>query len=213
MTGRARYLIAFATLVAAAVLLRGLTTSEAVPITHPLQGLSSSLGAWRGQTDYFDPGTVDALHVDDYILRRYQATPTPGTELWLYVGYWGAQRLGQERVHSPSVCLPGAGWVISQPGLAPVRLADRTILVNRDVIAKADQRQLVLYWYQIHGRVVAKELPATAVLAWTSLTQHHSDEALVRINAPIVGSMQATLDREIAFVQTAFPALAHLLPD
>jgi len=204
------YVIACATLLLSAGLLNGLGT-ENVPITHPLQGLPDTLGSWRGETDYFDPDIVAALHVDDYVLRRYQ-TSTTGT-MWLYVGYWGAQRLGQERVHSPSVCLPGAGWVIARSGVTPIRLGSRTIVVNSNLIQKDDLQQVVVYWYQIHGQVVAKELPATATLAWTALTERHSDEALVRINTVLAGSVNATIAREISFVQAAFPALSRLLPN
>ena len=209
--GALRYVIACATLLAGAGVLRGLN-ADAVPMSQPLQGLPAALGPWQGETDYFDADTVASLRVDDYILRRYYQTSN-SIPVWLYVGYWGAQRLGQERIHSPSVCLPGAGWVIARSGVTGIQVGDRTIQVNNDLITKDGQQQLVIYWYQIHGRVVAKELPATATLAWTSLTEHHSDEALVRINAPVVGSINDTLAREVSFVRTAFPALAQRLPD
>ena len=35
--------------------------------------------------------------------------------------------------------------------------AARSIDVNRVLIQKGEDRQLVLYWYQSHGRVVASE--------------------------------------------------------
>ncbi len=211
MKVRAPYVVALLTIVAATALLRALAQGEPVGTAHPLHQLPLALGPWQGETDYFEPEVLAGLRVDDYILRRYQAEQ--GGALWLYVGYWAAQRLGQTRVHSPSVCLPGSGWVITSAAVVPIRLpGGGTIAVNSDVIQKGTDRQLVLYWYQIHGRVVAKELRAVATLAWTSLLEHRSDEALVRVNAPISGSVQRTLRQEAAFVQAMFPSLARLLP-
>src|SRR5271165_1813028 len=59
---------------------------------------------------------------------------------------------------SPKHCLPGAGWhptessriSISLPGIAPFE-------ANRYVIAKGDERELVLYWYWAHDRALASE--------------------------------------------------------
>ena len=132
--------------------------------------------------------------------------------MWLYVGYWGSQRPGVNRLHSPVVCLPAAGWIIANLQNMPIRLADRTIIVNRAEVQKDEARQVVLYWYQIKGTVVAKELSAVTFLAWTSLTQHRNDEALVRITAPAFGHSQDTLRSEAAFLQAAFPHLDRLLP-
>jgi EpsI family protein len=206
---RAAYLIALLTIVAAAFLSHGIAVDQTTVLLHPLRTLPLRLEGWEGETDYFDPGIVVQLGAADYILRRYR--DPSGNSLWIYAGYWGSQQIADSRVHSPAVCLPGAGWVILNANIMPIRLSGRTVTVNRNVIQKEDQTQLVLYWYQIHGRIVARELQASAFLAWTALTQRRSDEALVRVNAPLVGSTQDALQRVVAFVQTTFPPLARIL--
>jgi EpsI family protein len=211
VTARVPYLIALATIIAAALLYNGIGVDQTVVLPQHLAALPLNLASWEGETDYFEPGIIAQLGLADYILRRYR--DPAGKILWLYAGYWGSQQVTGSRIHSPAVCLPGAGWVIVNSRIMPIRLSDRTIMVNGDVIQKDDQRQLVLYWYQIHGRVVATELRAVTLLAWTALTQRRSDEALVRINTPIVGSPQDTLQLAVAFVQTAFPPLARLLSE
>jgi len=205
---RAPYLIALLTIVAAAFLSHGVAVDHTTVLLRPLQALPLNLKGWAGETDYFDPGIVAQLGAADYILRRYR--DPSGKILWIYAGYWGSQQIADSRVHSPAVCLPGAGWVILNAKILPIRVSGRTITVNRNVIQKEDQTQIVLYWYQIHGTVVARELQASAFLAWTALTQRRSDEALVRINAPLVGGTQDTLQRIVAFVQTTFPQLTRL---
>jgi EpsI family protein len=210
MNIRLSYLLALATILLATGFSRALAQAEPTATQQPLQAFPLNLRGWQGETDYFAPDVVNALRVDDYILRRYQ--DSRHRWLWLYVGYWGAQRLGDTRVHSPAVCLPGAGWVITRYGITPIPIAGGTILVNSDVIQKGNERQIVLYWYQIHGKVVAKELRAMGVLAWTSLTQRRSDEALVRVNAPITSSVEDAVHEGAAFLEAAFPSLARLLP-
>ncbi len=210
MIERTPYLIALITIVLAIFPFKAVSHDTVISTHQPLKAFPLRLERWVGSTDFLEPGILATLRVDDYVLRRYQ--DPSGRVLGMYVGYWGSQHLSNSRLHSPVVCLPGAGWVIADSRVMPIRLADRTIIVNRTEVQKGEERQLVLYWYQIKGTVLAKELQAVTFLAWTSLTQRRSDEALVRINAPIVGSPQDTLGSEAAFVQAAFPQLERLLP-
>jgi len=207
---RTAYLVALVTIVLAIFPLRAVTHENTIPTREPLNVFPLKMEGWEGQTQFLEPGILQTLQVDDYLLRRYRASP--GNELWLYVGYWGSQRPGVNRLHSPIVCLPGAGWSIASLQNMPIRLADRTIIVNHAEVQKGEARQVVLYWYQIKGTVVAKELSAVTFMAWTSLTQHRDDEALVRITASAFGPSQETLQSEAAFLQAAFPHLDRLLP-
>jgi EpsI family protein len=202
-------IFAIVTLLVTGAAFHAVAHTRAVSERQPLDRFPLRMGAWEGHTAFFSPDVVAALHADDYLLRAYQTASTRG--LWLYVAYYGSQPL-DSRIHSPAVCLPGAGWQIATTGTTRILVGRQAITVNSNVIQKGDDRQLVLYWYQIHGRVVAREVQAMETLAWTALTQRTSDEALVRINAPIVGSVGRTLAQETSFVQTAFPQLGRFLP-
>lgn len=207
---RTPYLIAMILIVTAAALLRAVESAPAVPLHHPLQDLPLQVAGWRGQPGLLDPDTVAALHADDYLLRSYDDGAR--RSLILYAAYYMSQP-PDTRIHSPAVCLPGAGWVIARTGLERIQLPGRTITVNRDLIQKGDVQEVVLYWFQMQGAVAATELQATSLLAWTSLTRHRSDEALVRINAPLVGSVEQTAQREVAFVRAVFPLFRRILPE
>lgn len=207
---RTPFVVALVTIVAAAAVLRFVEYAPAVPLHSPLHEFPLRVAEWQGQTSFFTPEIVSALHVDDYVLRDYR--DRSGRPLGLYIAYWGAQP-PETRLHSPAVCLPAAGWYIAHAGLERIRINDRMITVNNNLIQMGDARQVVLYWYQMHGAVAAKELQAMSLLAWTSLTQHRTDEALVRINAPVIGSPQETVEREVVFVRTAFPWLERFLPE
>ena len=52
------------------------------------------------------------LRATDYTMREY--TSSDGRVANIYVGYYATQRTGAT-YHSPQNCLPGAGWVLSDP--------------------------------------------------------------------------------------------------
>jgi EpsI family protein len=125
-------------------------------------------------------------------------------------------------MHSPLNCLPGAGWEpvskaplsVAVPGASP-DAPDPEIVINRYVIQKGIDRELVLYWYQSHGRVVASEYWGKFYLVRDAVRLNRTDGALVRVIAPIVGDdgegrAEATA---VQFIQTLFPALSGYLPD
>jgi EpsI family protein len=90
-------------------------------------------------------------------------------------------------------------------GAAPIE-------VNRYVIAKGLDRQLVLYWYQSHGRVIASEYWAKIFLTLDAIRLNRTDGALVRVITPIRGSEVAAEREAVQFVQTLFPLLGQYLP-
>ena len=136
-----------------------------------------------------------------------------GAEIWLYVGYYGSQRTGAT-YHSPKNCLPGGGWVFlsSEPvtGVIPGR---PTAAINRVVIEKGFDRQLILYWYQDRGRIVASEYAAKGYLILDATTRNRTDGALVRVSTSIVGSEDEAFRHAAAFVEQAYPALVAHLPE
>lgn len=103
--------------------------------------------------------------------------------------------------------------------LAPVE-SGRTVIpdaagapieVNRYVIQKGLEKQVVLYWYQSHGRVIASEYWAKVYLV-DAIRMNRTDGALVRVISPAVDSEQAAEQRSIDFVRALIPHLNRHLP-
>jgi EpsI family protein len=208
-------------LLATAVFLGQAAKAEPIPIRHPLSELPLEIGGWRGRVEpELPPEILAILRVDDYTVRTYWSSR--GEFAHLYVGYYGTQRQGAS-IHSPLNCLPGAGWIPMQSGRATIDVATdvngtshRVIEVNRVVIEKGLDRQLVLYWYQSHGRVVASEYWGKIYTVVDAMRMNRTDAALVRVIAPVASRDHKALeaaDREaVAFVQTLFPRLDRHLP-
>jgi EpsI family protein len=132
----------------------------------------------------------------------------------LYIGYWDTQRKGAI-IHSPKNCLPGAGWEPVEASFVTIPLAPAhpPIVVNRYLIQKDRDQQVVLYWYQSQGQVIAGEVPARIAMVKSALARNRTDGAIVRVMSPVYGSAREVSERLVAFVQAMYPALGDYLPD
>ena len=214
-----RATLLFLCFASAAGLVAHASHTEARPIRESFDRLPMQLDDWRGTSEApLDPQVLGILGVDDYVTRAYRTSDRADVDL--YIGYYQSQRQG-DTIHSPLNCLPGAGWApLSKRYLTiPVSSAAgaaQDISVNRYVIQKGLDRQLVLYWYQSHGRIVANEYWNKLYLLEDAVRLNRTDAALVRVIAPIAPDVNDAEERaEVAatrFVQTLFPHLSHYLP-
>ena len=69
------------------------------------------LAQWQGQPSSLDLDTEQALKADDYLLANY--SQSDGKVVNFYVSYYASQRKNKSP-HSPIVCLPGGGWLITR---------------------------------------------------------------------------------------------------
>jgi EpsI family protein len=187
---------------------------ELVPLREPLRNLPFELESWQGRdTQPFADDIVAVLGVDEYVSRWY-ASPENGI-VSLYVGYYQSQREG-DTIHSPMNCLPGAGWQPMETGTTSIDVPGRAapIEVNRVVIQKGLDRQVALYWYQSHGRVVASEYRSKILMVYDAVRLNRSDAALIRVISPVGPSESpgAATERAAGFVRLLSSQLERALP-
>jgi EpsI family protein len=212
-----RLLVLTVCLVAAKGYLLNAERAEPTPIRQSLTSFPLTLGDWRGRVEPAFPREVlDVLGVDDYTMRRY--VRPDGAAVSFYVGYHSSQRQG-DTIHSPMNCLPGAGWTPthqSRVHLFAPNSSTRSFEVNRVLIEKGLDRQLVLYWYQSHGRIIASEYWGKFYTVVDAIRLNRTDAALVRVIAPVIAPGQAGVEHAEAqardFVRTALPLLGRHLP-
>jgi EpsI family protein len=187
---------------------RAATREVTVPRT-PLSDLPLDINGWRGHAAApFDDDVVATLGVDEYINRWYERDGVP---ISLYVGYYASQRSG-DTIHSPQNCLPGAGWVPTDVARQQLTVGNDTVVVTRYEIAKGLKRQVVLYWYQGRGRVIAGEYAQKAWLMFDAARYGRSDGGLVRLISPIITSPEASSRDISAFAVALLPHLQDALP-
>jgi EpsI family protein len=215
---RVRIIVLLISMLAAAGAVTRADRQENVPLRKSFSSFPFAVGDWRGKLQPpLDDNVLAVLGVDDYLTRAY-FSKTAGEGVGLYVGYWQSQKQG-DTIHSPQNCLPGAGWLpVSQGSLAidwPSGGSSQS-RVNRYVIQKGLDRQLVLYWYQSHGRIVASEYMGKFFLVADAVRLNRTDGAVVRVITPILGdSTEAERQaeaRSVDFVRTLLPVLGEFLP-
>jgi len=178
------------------------------PSVEPSQ-LPYAFAAWQGvDAPAIDVDEATELGADAFVARTYRNGRSPAVDL--YAAYYRAPQAGSTW-HSPLNCLPGTGWEaesIDTIGIGPNDGAAGSI--RRVVVEKGGQRVLVLYWYQIHGRMVASETLGKAYLLTDSLWLRRSDAWFVRIVVPATPTLESADATAHRFTRDALPSLARL---
>jgi EpsI family protein len=213
MKGLRELVIAMVILIAAGFLLRSISHGEETPLHKSLATFPLRIDPWDGTEQTFEANILQALKVDDYLLRQYRDGET--TSIGLYVGYYKSMRQGST-YHSPKNCLPGSGWYFVDTGKTHLAVVDRheqPVEINKFVIQKGLDKQLVLYWYQDRGRIITSEYWAKIYMVVDAIMRNRTDGAFVRITMPFTGQSETeTLEQAKTFAEQILPLLQEYLP-
>jgi EpsI family protein len=209
-------MISLHTSVAALLLAGGILATHnfrpagAVGLERPLRQFPSAVGSSRGEDRPFDDDVARAIGADDYINRAYVGTAPP---IELYIGYYKDQSAG-ERIHSPKNCLPGSGWEPVHSSRVQIgSVGGVPIVANGYLVARGANRDMVLYWYQTHGRIIASEYWAKFWLVADALDRKGTDGAMVRIWTTAADGEEAAQTRAVDFARRIYPQVAEFLPE
>ncbi len=178
-----RFLITAFLLAGTAGFLQALHRTELIPTSEPVNSFPIQIGSWIGQDQHIDDEVVAVLGPGHFLSRIYRRTSQP--YVGFFLGYFPSQQTG-DSIHSPKNCLPGSGWTPTESSRIMLPVASGgSIPVNRYIIQKGTDRQLLIYWYQAHGRAVASEYWARFYLVADAIRMNRTDGALIRIVTPI----------------------------
>jgi EpsI family protein len=212
--GSLRFGITAALMLATALVLHAHGGKEFIPTPPPLSSLPLQIDGWTGTDSVLDQQTLDILGPGEFLVRDYENASQPQPWINLYVAYFPSQKAG-DTIHSPNHCLPGAGWVpTSRERVQIARPDGSSFSVNRYVVSKSGERQLVLYWFQAHGRAVASEYWAKYYLVSDSIRMNRSDGGLVRLMTPMLHgeSPDAAEARMMKLGSQFIPLLDNYIP-
>lgn len=211
-----RFLVAALLMLVTAVGLQAHSQDEVFPPRQPLSSLPHQIDDWTSTDETLDQQTLDILGPGEFLIRDYENTTQADAPPWinLFIAYFPSQKMG-ETIHSPNHCLPGNGWVPTQREIVHLTSPDGSSFpVNRYVVSKAGDRQIVLYWYLAHGRAVASEYSAKYYLIADSMRLHRSDGALIRLMSPMYKgeSPEAAQARVMQLGNHFLPLLNNYIP-
>ena len=176
----------------------------------------SNLGEWTSIRTTLEPEIEQVLAADDYINANYVNT-TNGNGVHFFSAFYNKQTEGSG-IHSPEVCLPAGGWEIFALDTAyRVTFPDTefgSFEVNRAIIQKGLDKQLVYYWFEQRGQRFTNDFTAKMKVVWDSFTIGRTDGALVRFVTPIGRDEDpAQADARIqTLMEEALPRLPRFIP-
>jgi EpsI family protein len=209
-----RYWLMIAILLGATAGMAHLSHGESTPPALPLSDFPSKVAGYTQIIQWpLDKETLDVLGVTDYIDRGYWEPGMNRDLMTLYIGYFRSQRTGTT-IHSPKNCLPGAGWNPVHSSVYELTLTDgRKVPINLYILRKGLEQQLVLYWYQAHGRIVASEYWGKFYLVYDALRLNRTDAALVRVTIPVRNDNEADAQqRAVEFARQITTDVDKIIP-
>jgi EpsI family protein len=208
-----RFVVAVLLLAGATAVLEARRGAEIIPARPPLASFPANFDGWKSSEIALTQDVRDVLGQGDFLLRDYRNSA--GTQnVFLFIAYFPSQRAG-DTIHSPKNCLPGAGWEPVRAERVTINVAGhKPFQANRYLIAKGDERQLVLYWYWAHDRAVASEYAAKFYLVTDSIRMRRTDGSLVRLSTPLRPneSVEAAEQNLVAWAGKIVPVLNTYVP-
>jgi EpsI family protein len=159
----------------------GVEFREKVPISQPFELFPLQVGEWTGTRELMEKRFVDSLDLSDYVIVNYR-NPS-GRQINLYVAFYESQRKG-ESIYIPGTC----GWLFRKAVRLDVDMGDQSLggfPVNRALMQKMEQTQLVYYWFPQRGRILTNAYELKFYAFWDALTRQRTDGALVRLITPV----------------------------
>ena len=144
-----------------------------------------TMGEWSGRSRALEPEIERVLGADDYLNANY--VNASGQTVHFFSAYYLNQTEG-DGIHSPEVCLPVGGWEIFSIDPYEVDMSGTAygvFEVNRAVIQKGQQMQLVYYWFEQRGARMTNDFAAKLSVMWDGVTRGRTDGSLVRYTTPI----------------------------
>jgi exosortase D (VPLPA-CTERM-specific) len=202
------------TALSAAWLLAPRAPAEPAP-RDPFALFPATMDGWSGTRAPLAPNVEATLGADDYLSSVWHA-PAEAEPVDFFVSYYRSQTEG-EAIHSPEVCLPATGWEVARIARVEVALPGTllgTLPVNRAVIQKGLERQLVYYWFEGRGRQMTSDFAAKFYTVADGMTRGRSDGGLVRVITPIGAGGEAAADARLErFLVAAADRLPRFIPE
>lgn len=201
-----------------------LATNEVIPPRTTFDEFPREIGDWRCQEqEPMSERVIRELGVTDWVVCTFLRDSRPRGRVGVYIGYHETQVRKQgggafeNAIHPPKHCLPGSGWNIMQSQVVNLEIPgfpEGGARVNRFMIARGNDRQLVYYWYHSRGRVIAEDWRKIIELFWDRATRQRTDGSLVRFTIPVVRGQEEPAEEAFRDLASQIvPMLSAYVPE
>jgi EpsI family protein len=199
--------IALAMFLVLAGVLRYVDRSQPVPLKQSLSEFSLENAGWIGK----EVLPIERLQgADQSIARFYRALS--GEDVRLSLWYFESQTQGKELVS------PGTAKLHADAKRVRLSIGAQTeVELNRRFIHDGDRAQMVLFWYDLNGRILANPQMVKLYTAYDAVVHGRTNGALIRVSADLPSDDQAGRNQaaEILakFIGALYSGLDRQLPD
>jgi len=208
-----RLLIVLLLLGVALFFLQGTSGTHRTPILQTLSKFPHQLKNWKTISSHKSSDEViKLLGVDDYI--EYNYTNAASRVVNFYAAFYESVGTGGG-YHSPKNCIPGGGWGIDTVKTINIQQSSGSspVTVSEMLIRNGNEYQIVLYWYQNRGRIIASEYWEKIYLVLDAIFMKRRDGTFVRLMAQVHdGNIKQTEQDLRQFAALAMNELTNFLP-
>lgn len=156
-----------------------------VPLEKPFSEFPMQIGEWIGRPQVMDNASLSILGTNDYLLADYRTLH--GDKVNLYVLYYEKQdSTSNQIIHSPEICIPGGGWEINSHVIETITTYPYGELkVNKLIITKGKERNLVYYWFYQENRTMFNPFIARLELISMTFFERKANGGMIRLITPI----------------------------
>jgi len=180
--------------------------AKAATAAITLSDIPTTLGKWESTDLQISDGVLATLGARDYLLREYKCGDLT---LTLYITYFntGSGAL----THNPEKCYTGSGWTFLDK--KTVQVPNTSHMALESTLARGDDRQMVVYWYQDRAQVLVSKWRHISSVLWRTLAGSSMHSLVASVSAPIEDPDPRRLEAELtAFSGLVMGALTERLP-
>ncbi len=186
-------------------------SSSAINREIPLRETLADIKGWqRASNQVMEQDIVTALEIDEYVFQNYS---NGSGHISLYIGYYKtSKKIGA--AHSPLVCFPGQGWVLSDVKGKSITVGHEKINCSSMIISKGQRKEFVIYWFQAFNKTTPGTFFQKIYTLWGKFRYHREDNAFVRVSIPMAGqTKQAAFNTGVRFIESFYPVFLGYVTD
>jgi exosortase D (VPLPA-CTERM-specific) len=209
------FLVSAALLIAVAGLTLRTKAMPAVTLEGGMSGFPQSFGGWNGKAEILDPETVRKSGAQEAFSGTYRDAEEK--EVSLFLGYRSTAFLENENFfHSPTVCLPSAGWEVVKTGVRTIPGVPvfGDLKVSEMVVDSMGSKLLVYFWFQTKSRATHNKDVNRFHLSLHAIARDNTHDLFVRQITPVGNETIADAKKRMdGFAREMMVALDRFLND
>jgi EpsI family protein len=180
------------------------------PPHAPALALLSGTAGWAPVSPFIAPFKPHFLGARAELVQGFANGPA---QVGVYVGYYNAQKQGDEMIGSANVLVTDreTRWKELSSGRETVTWNGAPAVAHRALLGRDLARLAVVRLYWVDGRVTASDYVAKALLALAKLTGRGDDSAVIVVYAPYAHGERGADETLRRFVAAQSPAIEAML--